>query len=142
MVKSVRWQKEQLHVVKVGFLSVCFLKSIPDVCMKSPFYRPSNHRSFAGLIDVIVNSGVILRWDIRMSVQPHVRGLPRNIYDFVCLSPLGILPGRLPRSSAFNALNYPFDSHSMRGFCVPFDRHDTSSLNKSALAAFRSVHPF
>jgi hypothetical protein len=39
------------------------------------------------VIDQLLNSETDLRWDTRMSVHPHVRGLPRNIYDFVCLSP-------------------------------------------------------
>jgi hypothetical protein len=52
-----------------------------------------------------------LGWDMKMSVHPYLRGLPSCIYDFACLSPHGILPGRSPRRLVFNALNHPSDSH-------------------------------
>ncbi len=115
-------------------------ENIPHFCMNTLIYRLPSYRSLADLTDLTLHSDDILGWDIRMSVHPHVRGLSRNIYDFACLSPRGILPGRSPRSLAFNALNYPFDSHSMRGFSVSVDRCGTSSLNMSVLMMFKSVH--
>ena len=144
MVKSVWYQRREKMcsgVVQVGFFCVYFrMKNLPYFCMNAPFYRLLSHRSSADLIDLILNSDDVLGWDIRMSVHPHVRGLPRNIYDFVCLSPRGILPGGSPRSLAFNALNHPSDLHWMQGFGVSVVRSGTSSLNRSALMVFRSVH--
>jgi hypothetical protein len=98
-------------VVSIGFFCVySFQKNIPDFCMNVLIYRLPSYTSLADLTDLTLHSDDILGWDIRMSVHPHVRGLPQNIYDFVCLSPRGIIPGKSPRSSTFNAPNHPSDS--------------------------------
>jgi hypothetical protein len=58
-----------------------------------------------------LNGDGIPGWDMEVSVHPYLRGLPWYIYDFVCLSPRGTLPGRSLRRIAFNVCNHPLDEH-------------------------------
>uniref|UniRef100_A0A2N9I756 Uncharacterized protein n=1 Tax=Fagus sylvatica TaxID=28930 RepID=A0A2N9I756_FAGSY len=46
-----------------------------------------------------LNGDGIPGWDMEVSVHPYLRGLPWCIYDFVCLSPRGTLPGRFSLNS-------------------------------------------